>query len=886
MKTLSLNGTWSCTLPDGSSCNQEVPGCWETEIDSKTITGPVICKRNITVALDREFGYYLHFEAVSYWCRILVNGSVAGTHEGMWDAFTIPVTEYLVHGLNNICVEIVKPGYSESDQFPVREVLSGFIPDVLSTFGGIWDDVSLVASPVGFVEYHYVRGTADGSYTLTAEVLPLSERIDLEYSWKIFDADGVLLDTGSKPMKGCLIDVKGKIAAIETWDPHHPTLYGYELSISDGKCNETVCGSFGFRTIAYDTSTLLLNRKPIHIHGVLHWGYYDTLFRPKPTDNMIADEIRGVQDYGFNAMKHCLYIPSQEYLDAADREGLMVWVEFPLWLPVDKGELEKRIRREYPRMIRKIAGHPSVLLTTIGCELNTVASGRILQDMYDLLKTETDTLVRDNSGSGDCYEGLHVDYADFWDYHFYSDLHQMEDLLKTFTPSWRMNRPWLFGEFCDSDTLRDMDEIRKVHAVNTLQWESEDPDRNPLVTLKPDFFLGSYEKDIRESGIKERLPLLYERSCHHSQLVRKYIIEQSRAFGEISGYNITAIRDIPLSPIGIWDDLGRPKFDQKVFNEFNDDAVLLPQWDLSRVWTNFDLVKYSERYNFFSGDISRTTVVLSSYRNESIIPKELSYTVTNSAGKIIYAGTAQAAAPIYKVGEVRKLTTIEFRLPASDTSEDYLLRVKLIPEEGEPITNAWPLFSYPAPQQKPLVHLHDPAHICRGITEICDIDADLLDSKSIIIASALNEELLEHVRAGKTMIYIQRGQGTLPSRQVAFWREGFSIREKDELLDELSYSSYLDELRYYSVGTDTALIPEECAAVGLGEYVPLIRRYDCRQHHASDYLAEFRLGEGRIIATTLRLECGVGTQPYDMASSPFSIWFINKVFSTVAKEKS
>ena len=156
----------------------------------------------------------------------------------------------------------------------------------------------------------------------------------------------------------------------------------------------------------------------------------------------------------------------------------------PLCLPDATAELELRIRREFPAILRQIAGHPSVVMISLGCELDDKVSSGILEEMYHLAKQMSNALVRDNSGSGECYGGLSVDYADFFDYHFYGDLQNMENLMETFTPVWRSYRPWVYGEFCDSDTMRDLQEVRQKKGVQRLCWEQNDPVKNPISILK------------------------------------------------------------------------------------------------------------------------------------------------------------------------------------------------------------------------------------------------------------------------------------------------------------------------------------------------------------------------------------------------------------------
>ena len=47
-----------------------------------------------------------------------------GTHEGIWDAFSFDISDVLRIGKNEIRVEVIKPGYAESDPYPLRQVLS------------------------------------------------------------------------------------------------------------------------------------------------------------------------------------------------------------------------------------------------------------------------------------------------------------------------------------------------------------------------------------------------------------------------------------------------------------------------------------------------------------------------------------------------------------------------------------------------------------------------------------------------------------------------------------------------------------------------------------------------------------------------------------------
>ena len=68
--------------------------------------------------------------------------------------------------------------------------------------------------------------------------------------------------------------------------------------------------------------------------------------------------------------------------------------------------------------------------------------------------------------------------ADFHDHHPYAELHHLPGLLDHFSPCWRPRRPWVFGEFADSDAFRDPRTLADADGRRPW-WTSADPDVNP-----------------------------------------------------------------------------------------------------------------------------------------------------------------------------------------------------------------------------------------------------------------------------------------------------------------------------------------------------------------------------------------------------------------------
>lgn len=880
MKEHSLNGFWQCTFPDGQLKMVEVPGCFDKAADRWDIAEPVIYERTFSIEEVERYAR-IRFSGVSYYCDVYVNGICAGSHEGMWDSFSVDVTSLLHAGENCLRVEVTKSGYDPSDRFPLRQVLSGFIPDVLCTFGGIWDEVQVETTPVFFVDHHSGTGDCQGDFTICA-VIDSRKEVILKAEADVFDASGKFV--AKVPAQNFPIvpgqnsvNLKGLVNQPALWSLDEPNQYTYILTLSVEGQSTVLSRKLAFREIKAEGTAILLNGRPVYMRGILHWGYYDEDIIPNPTEEVIRDEIQKIRAYGFNAIKHCLYIPRQRYFDLADEAGVLLWVELPLWLPEPTGELENRIKREYPRILEALKGHPSVGLVSLGCELDDTVSGNLLSEMYDLAKRSTGALVRDNSGSGECYGGLAVDYADFFDYHFYAELQNMENLMETFTPGWRNRRPWVFGEFCDSDTLRDLKDIREKEGVASLPWELADPKKNPISRLKPDFYLGEHDVRMEKYGIRENFNELHALSIDHAMVHRKVTLEQTRSFPEVCGYNITSIRDVPIATSGLFDDLMEPKFDYEAMRAINGDVMLLPAWDLSRVWINADRVRSKERYNFTGESTYSLHVLVSNYGAQPIDSGILSWQLRLKEKNVIN-GAIPICKPILQ-GEVAEAGYVSFQLPKVTKPATYILHVSL--EAGMvKAENEWPVFVYPAltpPQGKFAVY--DPCNLFYTLERempftFLKTDDSIPEGTQVVITSLLTNQIKEYMKNGGNVFLLQRDRGTLPTVSVAFWREGIVKQCTHPILAEIEKTTWMDDLRYFGMSTGTAFDTEEMAGEGYREITTILRRFDCRRWLASDYMLSFRLGKGECVALTLRLEGGMGKEPLYIRNNPYGLYLL------------
>src|SRR5512135_2589456 len=109
-ESLSLDGLWHIEIGAESGV-VNVPGAWERQ-GYAFLPDRALYQRDFTVPADWAGArVWLQFGAVSYHVEVRVNGLFVGTHEGLWTAFELDVTDAVkVGGQNTVQLSITKPG--------------------------------------------------------------------------------------------------------------------------------------------------------------------------------------------------------------------------------------------------------------------------------------------------------------------------------------------------------------------------------------------------------------------------------------------------------------------------------------------------------------------------------------------------------------------------------------------------------------------------------------------------------------------------------------------------------------------------------------------------------------------------------------------------------
>ena len=847
---LSLDGNWQINIAghNGTLC---VPGVWEAQGFPRDATHATLTREFYVDADWAGTQVILRLGAVSYDVVITINGQLVGQHIGMWSAFEFDVSQYLQFGASNkITATIIKPSNTSEGDYPYRNVLVGFIPYVSSTFGGIWQSIELQSyQSLRWQDVTIQPSISDKSVSIQAQLETPTN--DTEIQATIRDAQGVVV--ASEVVESSHLDIRLQVPNMRYWHPDNPYLYTLELKADDS----IIKRQFGFRELVGQGRDLLFNGEPCFLRGILSWGWNPETLAPVFTDEFIREEFRRVRELGFNLYKLCLYIPPENLFRIADEEGMFLWLEMPMWWQLDNPHLREQMPKEYAEIIAQIHYHPSIVLVSLGCEIEGHMVGEgLVRQLETIVRDKMEgILLCENSGSGEAYQGLTTDIADFYDYHFYSDAHYFQPMIQHFRRSWRTSHPWIFGEFAAQDDYRNPKKL--VDEEGKPFWWRE--------LLGTDGGIHRWAYREQENRV-EALDLsfhddeLQTLSRKQSYALRKLILETTRRNEGMGGYVITGLRDTPISTSGIWDDHLQPKYSAEAMQQINNDNVLLLEQGRQRIWVEGDRPYPTDKFNHWAGAKADFYVLFSGLTAPDI---QLRWQLQTMDDEILISGE-QRVNPIPLDANPHQIARLQWDFPNVYNPTKYMLRVKW----GE-IENQWNLWVYPKNTAVlSRTNLYDPTGILNQLSHI-KLE-NLGAANSPVIASALTAELQSAIESGINVVLLQTGQGTLPTKQVSFWQESLNLLLEHPLWEELPHEGVATE-QFYHIAGSFGFDPLETS------YQPVLRRLHTRLFTATDMLIDMQIGKGRLLATTLNLLGGAGDQAIGLENNVFGAYLLAKM---------
>ena len=292
-----------------------VPGDWNSQRPELFFyEGPLWYRKTFRHEAAPGRRTFLHFGAVNRTARLFLNGELVGTHEGGFTPFNFEITSLLRPGENSLVVL--------ADSGRDRDAVPTLMTDWWN-YGGITRPVRLVDLPETFIEDYFLYLERGSRRVVRGHVRLNGPRGRQRLAIRIPEAG--IVETVQTDNSG-YAEVRLE-ADLELWSPTSPKLYEVEIA---GE-TDAIADTLGFRTVEVRGTEILLNGKPIFLRGIS--VHEEAPFRGgRAYGDEDAQTLLGwVRELGGNFVRLAHYPHNEAMVRAAERLGLLVWSEIPVY---------------------------------------------------------------------------------------------------------------------------------------------------------------------------------------------------------------------------------------------------------------------------------------------------------------------------------------------------------------------------------------------------------------------------------------------------------------------------------------------------------------------------------------------------------------------------
>jgi beta-galactosidase len=320
----------------------------------------------------------IYFEGVYMNAEVFVNGKSVGMQPYGYTSFEYDLTPYLKFGKQNIIAVKVDNSQQKNCRW-----YSG---------SGIYRNVWLkVKNPIHIKNWGVAISTSKVNTTraIVTATVPIKTMVKNETaSPQTISLSTIITDKNGKDVVGFYTRVKLQPneeqeviqnIVIENpmfWSPEEPNIYVAKIKIKQGNVElDDVVKTFGIRTIEFSAEKgfVLNGKKTLLNGGCVH--HDNGALGAAAYDRAEVRKVELLKKAGFNAVRTSHNPPSEAFLDACDRLGLMVIDEaFDGWREkkntFDYASIfDKWWKHDVESMVLRDRNHPSIIMWSIGNEI-------------------------------------------------------------------------------------------------------------------------------------------------------------------------------------------------------------------------------------------------------------------------------------------------------------------------------------------------------------------------------------------------------------------------------------------------------------------------------------------------------------------------------------
>ncbi|HKG79803.1 MAG TPA: glycoside hydrolase family 2 TIM barrel-domain containing protein [Pyrinomonadaceae bacterium] len=337
-----------------SSESLKVPGDWNTQTDQLFFyEGTIWYKKSFDYQRKANTRLFIYFGAANYLADVYLNGEKIGQHEGGFTPFNFEITK-LVRDTGNFLIVKV-------DNKRRRDAVPTLMTDWWN-YGGLTRDVKLIEAPTSFV-YDYMIQLQKGSRDrINGWVRLAGDKLNQRITIRIPEA-GISKSFTTDSSGSAVIEFN---ADLKLWSPEDPKLYDVTIEAETDQVRDQI----GFRSIETRGTDILLNGKVVFLRGVcLH---EEAPFRGgRAYSREDAQTLLGwAKELGANFVRLAHYPHNEFMIREADRLGIMVWSEIPVYWTILWGNPAtlENARNQLSEMIARDRNRAAVVIWSMANE--------------------------------------------------------------------------------------------------------------------------------------------------------------------------------------------------------------------------------------------------------------------------------------------------------------------------------------------------------------------------------------------------------------------------------------------------------------------------------------------------------------------------------------
>jgi len=325
------------------------------------LEGIVWYKKGFVHTIKSNKRVFIHFGAVNYVSDVYLNGKFIGSHEGGFTPFQFEITDKIQRGENSLIVKV--------NNKRLKNGLPGLGFDWFN-YGGITRDVNLIETNNSYIEDYHIQlekystnevlGWVQLNGVNQPEILKIKiPELNIEYE-TISNSEG-------------FAEIKFS-SEFELWSPENPKLY--KVIVKSKK--DEVTDEIGFRNIEVKGNKVLLNNTPIFLKSVnIHEeNPFKAAKAYSKEDALLL--LNWAKDLGCNMVRLAHYPHSEYMVRLAEKMGLMVWSEIPVYQHIEfsNPEVPQKMDLMMKEMIRRDRNRCAVVIWSLSNETYTSTPNR------------------------------------------------------------------------------------------------------------------------------------------------------------------------------------------------------------------------------------------------------------------------------------------------------------------------------------------------------------------------------------------------------------------------------------------------------------------------------------------------------------------------------